>query len=271
MKKDNWEDIDVNKRSTDKVCFESNLIQSVYDKIDSLRDESQEILREIDATEFKQKLDEFDLVVFTEDTISHIDDILDNISQFKDSMIDPDDFPDGVRGQYRNTQAYFNRDGDYLRRAKSKMQRLKDEKLTDSYKTNWRIVELCDKAIAVRPDRFDAYFIKGQALVNLEEYGDAIDEFITALSLRDDVEVWLEIANANRLNRDFEDAIEVYDSILKKYDNSFEVFKGKARVYFDMEDYVKCDRMFKKANDIECLDGDSFKIWSECLGRLKKD
>ncbi len=271
MKKDNWDDIDVNERSTDKVYFESNFIQSVYDKIDFLREESQEILKELDSTEFKQQLDEFDLEEFSEDAINQIDDLLDEFSSFKDSMINPEDLPDDIREQYRNTQAYFNRDGDYLRRAKRKMARLNAEKLTDGYKVNRRVVELCDKSIAVRPGNSDAYELKAQALVNLEEYEDAIDEYVNALALKDDVNIWLAIANANRLNGDFEDALDVYDSILRKYDKSFEVLKGKAFVYFDMGDYSECDKMFKQANDKEYLDEESFKIWSECLEQLQND
>lgn len=271
MKKDNEDDIKVNKRSADKVVFESKLIQSIYDQIDFLRDESKEILEEIDSSEFKQYLNVFDLEEFSEDTISQIDDILDDISKFKDSIIDVDDFPDDIREQYRNTQAYFNRDGDYLRRAKRKIARLDAEKLTDPYNTYHRVIELCDKAIAVRPDNFDAYFLKGQALANLERYEDAIDEYVTALSFKDDVEVWMAIADANRLNGDFDDAIDVYDSILEKYNNSFEVLKGKALVYFGTGDYAKCDEMFKQANDIVDLDEESSKIWSECLEKLQND
>jgi tetratricopeptide (TPR) repeat protein len=271
MKKDDWEDIEVNEKKTAKVYFESNLIQSVYDKIDFLREESQEILGEIDSTEFKQHLNEFDLEEFSEDTIAQIDDILDNISQFKDGMIDPEYIPNDVRKHYRNTQAYFNRDADYLRRAKSKMQRLKAEKLTDSYRTNCRIIELCDKAIAVRPEKFDAYVLKAEALTNIKCYDESIDAYVTALSLKDDVDVWLAIADANRLNRKLEDALDVYDSILERYDKSYEVFKGKARVYFDMDNYAECNAMFRKANDIEYLDEESFKIWSECLMQLQND
>ena len=45
MKKSNdWEDIDVDKRRTDKVHFESTILQQVSDGIDFLRDESKEIL-----------------------------------------------------------------------------------------------------------------------------------------------------------------------------------------------------------------------------------
>ena len=268
MKEDEWEDIDVNKRSNDKVYFESTLIQSIFDKIDYLREESKEILKELDSTELKQQLDELDLEEFSEDTINNIDDIFDDISRFKDEVINTEDFPDDIKEQYRNTQAYFNRDGDYLRRAKRKMARLEADKLTDEYKTYNRVVELCDKAIAVRYDNFDAYVLKAQALINLERYADAIEELINALAIKDDVEVWLDIANANRLNGDFDDALNVYDKILSTYDDSFNVFKGKAYVYFDLNDYQKAVEFFKKANSIEYLDEESMKIWGESLEKL---
>ena len=263
------EDIKVNRRRTDKVYFESTFIQSISDKIDFLREESKEILKELDSTEFKQQLDEFDLEEFSEDTINNIDDIFDDISRFKDDVIKSDDIPDDIKEQYRNTQAYFNRDGDYLRRAKRKMDRLNEEKLTDEYKTNNRIIELCDKAIAVRYDNFDAYVLKAQALINLERYDEAIEEFINALSLKDDVDVWLAIANVNRLNGDFDDAIDIYDRVLLKYNDSFNVFKGKAYVYFDLEDYQNAAEFFEKANSIKYLDEESMKTWGESLEKLE--
>ncbi len=271
MKKDDWEDIDVNERKTDKIYFESNFIQSVSDKIDYLRSESKDLLKDLDSTEFKQQFDDFDLEQFSEDAIDQIDDFLDDISKFKDLVINPDDVPDDIRQQYRNTQAYLKRDGDYLRRAKRKMARLKSEKLTNEYKVNTRIVELCDKSIAVNSDNFDAYELKARALVNLDKYDEAIDEYVNALAIKDDADVWLEIANLNRITGDFDDALDVYDSVLDKYGMSDEVYRGKAFVYFDTEDYVQCDAMFKKSNDIVTLDEESFKVWSECLEELQKD
>lgn len=52
MKKqsDDWDDIKVNRRRTDRVLFESTLIQQVSDGIDFLRNQSKEILSEIDKT-----------------------------------------------------------------------------------------------------------------------------------------------------------------------------------------------------------------------------
>lgn len=268
MKKDNWDDIEVNERRKDKVLFESNIIQQIYDGIDFLRDESAEALRELDL---EGKIDDLELEEFGENTINQIDDLLDDISKFKDSVVDAQDIPDDVKKHYRNTQEYFNRDADYVRRAKRKMARLNSEKIADEYSANMRIVELCDKAINIRQDNFDAHLLKAQALVNLRMYSTAIDEYINSLALNDDVDIWLAIADTNRLNGEFEDALDVYDHVLNKYGRPAEVLKGKARVCFDIGDYVGCDEFFNQANNREYLDEESFKIWSECLEQLKKE
>lgn len=270
-KSDDGDNVKVNRRKSDKVNFESNFIQQIADGIDFLKDESKEILKEIDSAEFKQKIDEFDLDQFSDDALNQIDDIYDDISKFKSEVISADDFPDDVKEQYRNTQQYLNRDDDYVRRAKRKLIRLNSDEGMNWYRANNRIVELCDKAVAVNDRNYDAYSLKGQALINLEKYPEAIDEFINALSIRDDAETWLAIANANRLNEDYGDAINVYDSILAKNEMSADALKGKAHVYFDIDDYASCDEMFKKANSIEYLDEDSFRIWSECLEHLKNN
>ena len=91
MKKSDWEDIEVNERSTDKVFFESSLLQNISDSIDFLKDETTEIFKELDSTEFKQRIDEFDLEEFSENTINQIDDIIDDISQLKDEIVGSQD------------------------------------------------------------------------------------------------------------------------------------------------------------------------------------
>ena len=71
-----WDDIEVNKRSTDKVFFESTILQQISDSIDFIRDESKEILSELDYDGFE------DLVVqeFGESTLDQLSDIADVIN-----------------------------------------------------------------------------------------------------------------------------------------------------------------------------------------------
>ena len=72
MKKSNdADDVKVNRRSSDKVYFESILLQKVYDRIDFLKDESKEILQDLDLNRFE----EVDVREFGENTLDQISDI----------------------------------------------------------------------------------------------------------------------------------------------------------------------------------------------------
>ena len=265
-----WDDIKINKRSTDKVFFESPLIQSISDKIDFLRDESKEILKELDSTELKQQIDQFDIEKFGEDTINQIDDLIDELSQFKDKILDSEDIPDIVKESSNEFKANLNRDEIYVKKARKKLARLNnDDKLLDKYDASFRIIELCDKAIDLNYRNADAYYLKGIALINLGKYHEAVKQLIKSLALDgDNIDARLNVGNAYRLNREFDNAIDAYDSVLKRDENSFEAFKGKAVTYYYWEKYGKADECFKKANSIETLDEKSKEIWDICLNEL---
>lgn len=260
------DEIKVNKRSTDRVVFESEFIQRVSDSVDFLKDETKEFLYEFGPEDF----DEFDFDEFSEQAFNQIDDLFDDLSKLKTRIVNSEGFPEFLKKPSKNAKVALNRDSDYVRRAKRKYDRLSsDDEFVDSYKTNIRIIELCDKAIHINKKNWEAYYVKGLALINLEKYDEGIEEFIASLALNEDnLDPWLEIANANRLNKDYGDAIDVYNHVLKKDDNSSEAFKGIAITYFDCGDYKKADEFFKKANSIEKLDIESSEIWDECLEKL---
>ena len=159
-------------------------------------------------------------------------------------------------------------DADYVRRAQRKLNNQDSGELVEFYKTNLRIIELCDKAIEVNSSNAEAYYLKGRALVNLDKYPQAIDEYINSLAIEDDVKVLIAIANANTLNGDYDDALDVYDSVLKKDEESFDAIKGKALTYYACGDFKKADDEFKKATAIDSLDSYSKEIWDECLEKI---
>lgn len=267
MDKQDGEDIKVNRRKDDKIRFESPFIQSISDGIDYLRGEAKDILSELDSSEFKQNIDEFDIEEFGENTIDQFSDVVDELSRVKSKIIDSEDVPDFVKDSSINAKKALNTDQDYVRRAERRLNRVnKDEKLVDQYKYNIRAIELCDKAVEVNKLNYKAYYIKGLAFINLEKYDEAIDEFINSLALEDTIDARLAIANANRLNKDFNDAINVYDSVLEE--NPFEALKGKAYTYYDWMKYGQAQMCFKKASLIEDLDSESQKLWDKCLEKL---
>lgn len=258
------EDIKVNRRKGDKVYFESTLLQQISDGIDFIRDESREILQEIDLTGF----DEEDIDEIGEKTFNHISDVADEISQLKAEFINDEDFPEYIRESSRNIKAALNRDDDYIRRAQRRLDRADSDEFVDKIRVNARVIELCDKAIDVNPANSEAYYLKGRALVNLDNYSEAIEEYINALAIEDNVKIWIAIGNANALNGDYEDAIDVYDAVLKSDENSFDAIKGKALTYYSQGDYKKADIEFRKASKIGCLNTSSKEIWDECLENL---
>lgn len=257
-KQSDWQDIKINKRSTDKVYFESPILQSISDKIDFLREESKEILKELDSTEFKQQIDEWDLEDLGVEALNQISGIVDEIVQFKDEIIDSDEIPEEVKEYSKDFKVALNRDADYVRKAKRRLAR-------DDYDNNERIVQLCDKAIEVNDSNWEAYHIKGIALINLDKYGEACEELTKSLELNEDNDnARLYLANAYRLNREFEKAIEAYDSVLENDEKSFDAYKGKAFTYYNWKKYDKADECFKKANSITFLDEKSKEVWKAC-------
>lgn len=246
------EEIKVNKRKNDKIYFESPLIQSVSDTIDYLRSESKEILKEIDSSQLTGHID---VEEFAEETISHITGIVDDLSEFKDEIINDEDIPSVVKDSSNDMKYALNRDDDYVRRAKRRL-------VSDDYENDLRIVRLCDKAIDVNRRNWEAYYLKGIALINLDKYEEAADMLIKSLALNEDnINARLYVANAYRLNEDYEDAIDAYDSVLKRDENSFDAYKGKAYTYYNWDKYDKADEFFQKANSIEFLDEKSKEIW----------
>lgn len=263
MKKSDWEDIDVNERSTDKVFFESSFLQNISDSIDFLKEEATGILQDLDSTEFKQSLDEFDLEEFGENTVNQIDDVLDEIYKFKDDYVSSQEIPDGVKEFSKTTKSFLNRDEIYIRKAYRRLER------NDSYDSNERAIELCDKAIDLNERNVDAYYIKGRAYINLKKYDLAIEEFINVLALdSDNLDARLGIGDANRLNGDLDDALDIYNSVLRIDGDSSEAFKGKALVYADMEKYERACDYFRKADSLSSLNDDSRDIWDLCMDKL---
>ena len=266
MDNQDGEDIKVNRRKDDKIHFESPFIQSISDGIDYLRGEAKDILNELDSCEFKQNIDEFDVEEACESTIDQFSDVVDELARVKSKVIDSDDLPDFVKDSTINAKRALNSDIDYVRRAERRLNRAnEDDELVGQYKYNIRVIELCDKAIEVNNQNPKAYYLKGLAFINLAKYDEAIEEFISSLALDDNADVWLAVGKANRLNKEYNDALSIYDSILDRDENSFDALLGKAMTYYDWDKYGQADIFFKKASAIEDLDDEYASIWDECL------
>lgn len=257
-----FEEIKINRRSTDRLYFETPIIQSIYNRIEFLKKENESILEEINSTELKQKIDSLDVVKFGEESINMVYDVADDMSKIKDHVIDSMDLPSFVKDQSKNMKFALNRDEDYVRKAKRKLK-------ADDYKSNIRIVELCDKAIEVNYLNWEAYYIKGIALINLDKYDDAIEELTKSLALNEDnIDARMYIGFAYMFKIEYANAIALFDSVLEIDKNSFDAFKGKALTYYYWEKYDEANLFFKKASSIKALDEKSKEIWNICLEKL---
>ena len=101
MKKD-WEDIKVSRRTGDKVHFESTFLQNISDSIDFLKQEADIILKDLDSSELKQQFDDIDLEEFSEDAVNQIDDVVCDLSEFKDEVVNSREDLEFLKDSSRN-------------------------------------------------------------------------------------------------------------------------------------------------------------------------
>ena len=267
------EDIDVNRRDSQEILFESEIVQTLYNQINFFKDESNKLIEKFDSSDFKKGIDDFDVDEFGQKAFNHVSDVIDDVSKLAEETIPFDDLPDFVEDSALNAKKALNRDSDYIRKAKRKLNMLNsDDELINEGEINKRVVALCDKAIEVNILNSEAYYLKGLALINLEKYDEGIEELINCMALTEDsIDIRLEIANANRLNGEYEDAISVYDSVLERDENSYAALKGKAFTYFDWEKYELCEEFFEKANkQVRYMDDDSLYRWIICYNKLEE-
>ena len=96
-----------------------------------------------------------------------------NAHEFIDEMNIDDLFDDFSR----NSKKALNRDADYVNRARKKLAHSNDYK---------RALYLCNKALLVNEFNWEAYYLKGIALISLGRYDEAIEELINSLALNKD-------------------------------------------------------------------------------------
>lgn len=185
--------------------------------------------------------------------LEDIDHLKDNAIEFmKDVDIDDifDDFS-------INSKKALNQDAFYVARARRKLENSGD---------NQRIIYLCNKALLVDEKNWEAYYLKGRALINLGRYDEAIDVLLDSLALNEDnLEAREYIAKASRLNGDLDYSLKVYDTILNVDDKYYEAILGKALVYFQLKDYAEANKLFEEANKISPVEGYAKHKWDFCL------
>ncbi|MBE6505891.1 MAG: hypothetical protein E7Z73_09210, partial [Methanobrevibacter millerae] len=208
-----------------KFCYECGYKLEGYEKVCP---ECGTELKRPEDTEF-----------FVESIFNQLAEDLDQIKNNALDMLDEMDIEDAIDDFSINSKKALNRDADYINRARKKLNNSGEEE---------RVIYLCKKALLIDDLNWEAYYLKGRALINLKRYDEAINDLINSLALNDDnIDARLYIAKAAHLNGDFNYALQVYDSVLSIDEKSFEALNGKALVYFDKKDFLEADKFFKKA------------------------
>ena len=84
----------------------------------------------------------------------------------------------------------------------------------------------CEKAIALKPDRALAYYIRGQTMARLEQYDDAIADYDKAIALKpDDAFVYHNRGSAKQM-------LGQYSGALADYDKAIELNPDHGPAYF---------------------------------------
>ena len=200
----------------------------------------------------------------TEDLIDSIfSQVCEDMGELKEEtmkFIEDFDIEDTIDDFSRNSKRALNRDYDYIRRARKKIEQPGE---------NRRVIELCNKAIAINELNWEAYFLKGMALFNIRRYDEAIEELINSLALNEEnLEARAYIAKSYYFKGDADYALKVYDSILNIDEKYFDAFKCKAIIYFHKRNYEKADEFFKKANSVSKLSGELQDKWDICKEKL---
>ena len=173
------------------------------------------------------------------------------------------DIDDAFDDFSKNSKKALNKDIIYINRARKKLEISED---------NGKVIYLCNKALLVDELNWEAYYLKGRALINLERYDEAIEELITCLALNENyILARLYIAKAYHLKGEIGTALNVYDSILNIDEKYFEALCGKAIIFFEQKNYIEADKFFEKANNISSLPKEYRYKWSICSKKLKEE
>ena len=204
-----------------------------------------------------------DTEYFVESIFNRFLDDMDHLKNNALEMLDDVDVGDAFDDFSKNSKKALNRDEFYIYRARKKLENSGD---------NQRVIHLCNKALVIDERNWEAYYLKGRALINVGRYDEAIEELINSLALNEDnINARVYIAKASFLNGDLDNANDVYDSVLNIDDKNFEALNGKALVYFDKKDYLEAEKFFKKASIIAPLSESSKVKWNFCLKKLKEE
>jgi tetratricopeptide (TPR) repeat protein len=105
-------------------------------------------------------------------------------------------------------------------------------------------VQLCDKLLANKPsNRLDLLKIKGEQLISLGEYEKAADMYEDIIEERDIPWAYMALGRVRYLQDDFEEALEVFEGLVKENPSNISAYDWLAKTYEAMEELGKAQEM----------------------------
>jgi len=123
-----------------------------------------------------------------------------------------------------------------------------------------KAIASCDQAIALNPDDYGAWNIRGIALTNLERYEEAIASFEQAIALNpDDYQAWYNRGVALGNLERYEEAIVSFDQAITLNPDNYEAWYNRGIALRELERYEEAAVSFDQAIT---LNPDNYKAWN---------
>jgi tetratricopeptide (TPR) repeat protein len=133
--------------------------------------------------------------------------------------------------------------------ARLKKQLEKKENLNDisqalSENNYKKAIQHCDKLLESKPsNRLDLLKIKGEQLISLGEYEKAADMYEDIIEERDIPWAYMSLGKVRYLQDDFEEALEVFEGLVKENPSNVSAYDWLAKTYEAMEELGKAQEM----------------------------
>lgn len=107
-----------------------------------------------------------------------------------------------------------------------------------------KAMQICDALLESNPsNRFDLLKIKGEQLTNLAEYEKAADLYEDIIEERDIPWAYLSLGRVRYLQKDYDEAIEIFEGLVKDNASNVAAYDWLAKTYEAIDEFEKAQEM----------------------------
>ena len=131
-----------------------------------------------------------------------------------------------------------------LKKQLEKKENLRDIAKEMSVKNYKKALQICSKLLEENPpNRLDLLKIKGELLINMGEYEKAADLYEDIIEERDIPWAYLSLGKVRYLQEDYEEAVEVFDGLVKENSSNVAAYDWLAKTYEAMGELQQAQEM----------------------------